>query len=427
MLDEETNVERSVQYHYFLRFLKDRLTPTQKGDYLAWYEQTQTWSGGAYFRFFRDDIFRQIAESYSMQDRVRAVQSVANHPWATAELLRRSPAALLPDANVLLNAYKRVHETMPQRLRLKGSLVDSLGRSRSHDRQSALREIAKLDPDQRTRVATSLAQFPNAENWPLLVEGLAGANSVEAFRLVSALSKIDRKPVNEDAEAFRRVIAASGQLDPANRWSVVRLLRRWNPRQFGSEEGDWEPELNSWSIWFRQTFPTAKPLPVLEKSKPSGSIHKLDELLAVVEKSVVGSQQQITRGRAVFEKAQCAKCHRFGKIGVAVGADLDNLAKRFKRRDMLEAILSPSKVISDQYRSSTIITKDGAVINGLALPLGDTISVVQQDGKRVEIKRSEIEQQVVSLISVMPAGLLNNVKPQSIADLIAFLESIPPQ
>src|SRR5688500_8341204 len=50
-------------------------------------------------------------------------------------------------------------------------------------------------------------------------------------------------------------------------------------------------------------------------------------------------------GRPLFDK-QCATCHRFGGIGTDVGPDLTTIASRFKKADLLESILWPSKIIS---------------------------------------------------------------------------------
>ena len=47
----------------------------------------------------------------------------------------------------------------------------------------------------------------------------------------------------------------------------------------------------------------------------------------------------------------CAQCHRFGAIGTDFGPDLTTLASRFKKRDVVEAILWPSRAVSDQYQS----------------------------------------------------------------------------
>ena len=92
---------------------------------------------------------------------------------------------------------------------------------------------------------------------------------------------------------------------------------------------------------------------------------------------------------------------------------------------MLESVLFPSKVISDQYRSVVIVTKKGQTINGLAAPQGDTITVLQADGSKVTLQKNEIEQQFASLVSVMPEKLFDTLTQEEIADLFAFLESEP--
>ena len=50
-----------------------------------------------------------------------------------------------------------------------------------------------------------------------------------------------------------------------------------------------------------------------------------------------------------LEKA-CSACHRFGAIGNDIGPDLTTLNSRFQKKDIVESILWPSKVISDSVR-----------------------------------------------------------------------------
>ena len=83
--------------------------------------------------------------------------------------------------------------------------------------------------------------------------------------------------------------------------------------------------------------------------------NRFEELLSYLD-SPAGRKGDVARGRIVVDKAQCIKCHKFGKDGEGVGPDLTTVAKRFKRGDILESILYPSKAISDQYRSVTITT-----------------------------------------------------------------------
>ena len=49
---------------------------------------------------------------------------------------------------------------------------------------------------------------------------------------------------------------------------------------------------------------------------------------------------------------------------MAIGPDLDAVASRFGRRDLLESIVVPSKVVEEKYRNLVIETDAGQVITG---------------------------------------------------------------
>jgi hypothetical protein len=53
------------------------------------------------------------------------------------------------------------------------------------------------------------------------------------------------------------------------------------------------------------------------------------------------------------------------------------------------------------------------------------MTVLQTAGPPVTLRKSEIDQQFASLVSVMPGNLLDQLTRQEIADLFAFLESEP--
>jgi putative heme-binding domain-containing protein len=290
----------------------------------------------------------------------------------------------------------------------------------------ALRKIAEIDDGQRGRVVRMLAESPTAEDWRLLITGVGSTQPFTILDAIHGLGKLSIVPKAEDAVPYRTAILAAAKLDDGNRWKVVKLLRHWtNGKQFGAEDNDWKAELGAWTRWFAQAFPKDPPLPNVMADRPIESKYKFDELLAFLDKNSTSSNGTLGRGRAVFEKAQCIKCHKYGKEGEGIGPDLTTVSKRFKRRDILESIVYPSKVISDQYRSSLIITKDGKRLDGLAAPQGDIVTVLLSDGSKVTLKRDDIDQQFASLVSVMPERLLDTLTKEEIADLFAFLESEP--
>jgi putative heme-binding domain-containing protein len=133
-----------------------------------------------------------------------------------------------------------------------------------------------------------------------------------------------------------------------------------------------------------------------------------------------------SRGRAVFTKAKCVRCHRFQSEGESVGPDLSSVRRRFQRKEIVESIVYPSQVISDQYRMVQVVTKEGQVYVGMPVPgisKNDKLVLLMSDATKLEIAKSRIEEQNPSKISVMPAGLLDQLSLGEIADLFAFLET----
>ncbi len=130
------------------------------------------------------------------------------------------------------------------------------------------------------------------------------------------------------------------------------------------------------------------------------------------------------RGREVYE-AECSKCHRFGDLGKDYGPDLTTIANRFNRRDMVEAVLWPSKTISDQYQSYIIHTTNNELHNGLILSEDSEkiLFMLPDQDRPLEIRKSDIRSRRVSDISTMPEDLLDGYSMGQIADLFALLES----
>ena len=52
-------------------------------------------------------------------------------------------------------------------------------------------------------------------------------------------------------------------------------------------------------------------------------------------------------------------CHRVGPMGRAMGPDLTAVGQRFGRRDLLEAILNPSKANAENHQLEVITMTDG--------------------------------------------------------------------
>ena len=135
-----------------------------------------------------------------------------------------------------------------------------------------------------------------------------------------------------------------------------------------------------------------------------------------------------TAGRAIYEK-QCATCHRFGALGKEIGPDLTTITSRFQKKDILEAILWPSKVISDQYKSELFELKTGKVISGVVVretAASVLVRTADVPDRPVSVPKAQIAERGESKVSMMPEGLLEGYTQADIANLLAFLMSPPP-
>ena len=147
----------------------------------------------------------------------------------------------------------------------------------------------------------------------------------------------------------------------------------------------------------------------------------LEPVLAQAEKG-----RSYNRGKAAYEAAQCILCHKFGNDGGSVGPDLTAIASRFKPHDILESIIEPSKVISEQFQNTILELKDDDQVDGRILEETADAVVIQPNPLQPEkrtIKKSDIKGRRASKLSPMPPNLVDILSQDEILDLIAYLES----
>ena len=154
-----------------------------------------------------------------------------------------------------------------------------------------------------------------------------------------------------------------------------------------------------------------------------GKAWTVDEVVKLAESGLEGRDKK--KGENMYRASLCAACHRFGALGGSQGPDLSNLAGRFSVKDIAEAIIEPSKVISDQYGFHAITTNDGKMTVGKILEEKDEVLIIANNpfdyAQKVEVKRSDIKENKLSDVSPMPAGMINRMNPEELKDLLAYL------
>ncbi len=129
-----------------------------------------------------------------------------------------------------------------------------------------------------------------------------------------------------------------------------------------------------------------------------------------------------SRGRVVFAKT-CAACHAMYGQGGAVGPDLTG-SNRANLDYILLNSVAPSDDVPEAYRTVSVLTQDGRVVNGvLAEEDASRIVLKTAEQPRLVIAKEDIEERKVSPLSMMPDGQLDQMEKQQVLDLIKYLRT----
>ncbi len=312
----------------------------------------------------------------------------------------------------------------------------------SHKAARIFLEKAQKDPTfaWNSRVVRLIGKLPAQESAPVLrgLWGKAGLDS-EILRFLS------RNPKETDREKYRQqlrspnlnnvrvALRAIRELQPEESkeelLSLMIALNRFPKKQakdlqreiFGylkaATMSDVRPNVESWNQWFAEQYPKlAKRLENPDGVDFTAWEKRLHDLKAMLAE---GSSK---RGKRIFTKANCALCHSGGQ---ALGPDLRGVASRFSQKDLLISIIQPSRDVSSRYQVTLIETKDGKVYQGLVIYQAvDGVILQASATETIRIPGDQIVSQQRTPTSLMPTGLLDNLRNQEIADLYAYLKAM---
>lgn len=135
------------------------------------------------------------------------------------------------------------------------------------------------------------------------------------------------------------------------------------------------------------------------------------------------------RGAVLFHQPTlaCRKCHAMGQTDDVsrLGPDLTGTQPRLTDRELVEALLDPSRTIRKGFETVIVERRDGTVVTGiLASETPEEISVRDAGrlGEPVRIPRAEIDELTRGTTSLMPAGQVQALAGrQQFLDLMRYL------
>ncbi len=138
--------------------------------------------------------------------------------------------------------------------------------------------------------------------------------------------------------------------------------------------------------------------------------------------SVAALKGDAQRGHALYTQ-QCATCHRLKNEGNEVGPDLAMVTD--KPDDwLLTAIFDPNAAIEPRFQALTVTLKDGTALSGIvSAETANNLTLRLPGGAEFPVLRADIAAQTPTGRSLMPEGLETVLKPQDVADVIAWLRA----
>ena len=259
-----------------------------------------------------------------------------------------------------------------------------------------IRLLSHADPQRRRLAAMALGRLGNRDAVePLLQAADANIDPFLSHAIVYALYEIGDHQSLPKNHPFAK---------------QVHLMRKADQRQVSSDS---YPQI----LPARWRKPDQKRLAQQEK--------RLDELAAILPN---GDPQ---RGEKLFNdrnKSKCITCHLKGDKGVRLGPDLTWIGAIRSQRDLLEAIVFPSASIARYHEVVNVVTKSGKPFSGLMVKESvDSMFLSTAEGVVQSVAFRDIEEARYSNVSLMPDGLDKLLKPEEIADIVAYLKSSKPQ
>ena len=162
---------------------------------------------------------------------------------------------------------------------------------------------------------------------------------------------------------------------------------------------------------------------VINRNPPKGLPKAADLALWLTITNGAGDEQA---GERIFYHARvggCYRCHEYEGRGYTVGPDLSPTGKAITRERQLESIVNPSKEIAPMFTNWTILKTDGELLSGIHIgdEVDGRIKFADQNGRIFHVHPNDIDQRKPSEKSIMPDSLADNLTPQELRDLLAFL------
>jgi len=282
-------------------------------------------------------------------------------------------------------------------------------KAKDADRIAAAQQVIEFQPD-RDDAATQLLAAVTPDTSDALAAGIFESLSQSKAKGVGSMvvAKLRDLPASARSAALRLVLAktdsAKAFLDAVEKGTLRFDMLALDQRTGLASHPD------------KDVAERAKKLLALGGGLPSPDRQKVIEEL----KDALAKPGDAANGKKMF-LAHCAKCHKHGSEGTAIGPELTGFGVHPKE-EMTIAILDPSRSVEGNFKLYRVTTADDRSILGiLGAQTGTSVEIIDAEAKRHTFAKSDIVTMKETDKSLMPEGFEKVMKPQELSDLLEFL------
>ncbi len=420
-MSKESSARDDVHHLIVLARLKGKREPSQTSAIVdTLFGLEKKWQG----------YQKQVKQTWAARLQEVVADLVKKHPDMPEAMLEH-PAFVHPSHVIFTTTFDKERQKQAARLFVEAvrkdgdfmwspELIDLLATLPPNEHKPLFRKRWS-DFSLRDAMLKHLAANPDAEDRALLLDGLDSPQRATVLTCIAALKKLPKSPTAANLAPILRRLRSSLE-DPKEkeiRDELLALLNREVGPMFAISEETRDPVrlreiFAPVFAWFEKNHPAAAKL--LRGDEEDAEHWKKQLAAAPWEKG------DVSRGAKLFQTRSCAACHTGSS---RIGADLTGIANRFSRDDLFTAIIYPSRDVAPAFRVNEIETQDGKHFSGIVVFESADGVIVQLDAvNTVRIDSGNIASRQPGKKSLMPSGLLKDLKPDDLADLYAYLKSL---
>ncbi len=237
------------------------------------------------------------------------------------------------------------------------------------------------------------------------------------------------------AESMVIVLSVASQprdkfIDVALTAATTVLRPQWEP-VLAQGAPDWKPE---WRELIKTLDkPKPKPAPAKRVAQQVGApivpiygrLRASPYVLGSIGAEVL-TKGDPKRGAEVYRRPElaCVSCHRIGDDGGKIGPALDAIGSAQPLEFLIGTVIEPQREVKEGFETIKLTTKKGVELIGIIVAGNDAeLTLRDPAGNEHVVAQADIAKREF-IGSLMPAGLTDNLSPEDLRDLFAYLTQL---